>query len=378
MVRESEALGQAVGEENELDYLWAAVELCKNQWKLLRACLLIGLALVVGFSFYQGIYRTSFVLANDAEIDFAFAKRLQMQLPRVAQIFTEGLSASVDQNIDNSRWWASHFKLNFLFDKADLNRVEATDENKNKILNFEFDFQAQTANNGLSESIELQRFFSSSAVYLATKDILDKYAIDVEAGPAELEKQTQDLLINLGYLQVQKSNLEKLQKTYPDSNLPSIQTLEFKEDSKKFLPLKIQLIALNEEIYSAQEKLEKIQDKKALLMVKQQVLELVRHPSKEQTDQFELLVNLDTELSLLLEKVSASDAQADRKKMAIVSVRNDLKTVWAKFHEGLSRKTPPTIEMVQWWPRIVGGLLFGFLLFFMNYGLQRLKKALNF
>ena len=266
-----------------------------THWKLLLIGATSGLVIAFGAAAMSGQYEAEATLinrssansssansssansssANSSSIDYFMWKSLKRNLPILAAKVAEqdGNSESFLKVLSSEKWWDKNVVPTFAFTKDDAKDVmgmskEMQDAEATKIKNFVVKATGSSKEDALKNLSVATSFLRGGSAYLALKDVIANYQLELVISGPEIENKLSSLKIELIYLANQMADLELLRKKFPGNTTSIItQTTGTGETEAKYLPITMQLIAINKDISSRKEDLSRLMSKKSQFSV---------------------------------------------------------------------------------------------------------------
>jgi hypothetical protein len=266
---------QNLGEESEIS-INDIINFFLAYRKLLLIGALMGSLISIGITLRIGKYEAvATIVNNQGGLDYVSWSKLKKELPILAYhiLQADKNEGSYLNELNSEKWWYTNVISTFSFSKDDNKEIlsvtkELQDAESTKIMNFLVKAAGPTKEQALANLSEATAFIRSGAAYLALKDLVAGYQIQLLNTEPEIEKNILALLIELPYLNRRSANLELLNAKFPSSsNATNNQVVDLEDSSAKYLPVSTQLIAVNREISALKENLSRLKDKKEQLAV---------------------------------------------------------------------------------------------------------------
>lgn len=335
---------------------------------------------VFGLIFFHqiGRFTATAVLTNDKSIDFILLKRLQSELPRIAELNNKTKKQEYLSLISNDDWWKKNFKVNYAVTKNDLKDfvLESDSSKDNRIISFTLNANDNSEDGAREKLVNIVDFFKHNSSLVTIKDLLQSYKIDVETKVSELAKNEQASLVEINYMKVKVKNLEELKGRFQqNSSVMSSQFLDPKESGSKYLPINTQLIALYADMAAQYETIERIKDEKSILSYKNKIHEKFKTSLDDGTDGFSFLNNVREEVKSEIKNISGSSQEDMRKVMALKVIESDIASIQSRFKSGLNERTPIQINKNSFAKYLGIGSVIGIILgLIFSFGNQLRKK----
>lgn len=221
----------------------------KNHKVSLSISAFIGFFLAALIGFQSGIYESSLIITNDAKIDPMKFKRIKMNLPRLAYEIPD-LSDSERSKFKSESYWAKAIFPTFGLTKNDYKEAGIIDSKDGAvIINFVLNEKARSKDDAEKGIYRAATYFKNAAALIQLKDLIQHYAYEAELEYEKLKKEIIETNNKNEILKKRALDLTALHKRFPQksqTNLSQIQN--FNEESIKFLPLEVQIVATESEI----------------------------------------------------------------------------------------------------------------------------------
>ncbi len=249
-------------------------------WKILFIGAASGLIIAFGVTALLGQYKAEATLinrssANSASIDYFMWKGLKRNLPILAAKVVERVenSESFFKVLSSEKWWNKNVVPTFALTKDDAKEIlgmskELQDAESTKIKNFVVKATGASEEGALKNLSVATSFFRAGSAYLALQDVIANYQLELLNSGSEVENKISSLKIELIHLANQMADLELLRKKFPGNSTTIItQTTGTGETEAKYLPITMQLIAINKDISARKEDLSRLMNRKSQLAV---------------------------------------------------------------------------------------------------------------
>lgn len=319
--------------------------------------------------FYQtGRYTATATLTNDGSIDFVLLKSLQNELPKIAEFNNIENKYTYLNKISNDEWWKKNLKPTYAITKADVKDFEISAKD-NRILSLSLSINGNSETVIKDELMSIVNFFKSNATLIISKELFQKYKIDIETKASELAKNEQASLIEINYMKVKTKNLEEVKGRFQqNSSIINSQFLDPKESGSKYLPINTQLIALYADIAAQHEAIERIKDERAILELKKKVFEEFEKSLSISTDGSIALNNIRNNIKQDIKNISGKSQEDMRSIMALKKIEAEIASIQTRFSVGLNERTPVQISTNSFVKFLaigsIAGLFFGFIFCF--------------
>ena len=299
-----------------------------------------GLILAVAAFTQMRVYEASAVLTNEAGIDFVLLKKLQLNLPRIAQQMGEHNNDALIQELSSESWWLKNLKPTYAVTKTELKDVGDA-KGDGRILNLIFTTTEKSEERAIEKAEKIASFFKNSSALVAANDLLQRYANEVLLMTTQVEKNKFEINSEIEYLKKRATNLEQMKGKYPQGQISiSSQVLDPKDSGSKYLPISTQLIAVYSDISMQQEALERNRDGEILLSVKREVLDSLEKNINNRFDGLDILNQVAKDMGLAIKNNSEKDATNSKKMLALQKVYAELVGIANQFSGGIGQRTP--------------------------------------
>lgn len=176
----------------------------------------------MGITLNFGKYEAVATLVSKTGIDYLMWNSLKKDLPILANSISQ-----IDKNegsylneLSGELWWQKNAVPTFSFSKEDSKDAfgvtkELQDAEATKIKEFVVKATGSTKEIALANLTTASTFFRSGAAYLALKDMVMDYQIELLNSEPEIEKNIQALEIELTFLNRRLASLELLRAKFP-------------------------------------------------------------------------------------------------------------------------------------------------------------------
>lgn len=337
-------------------------------WKYLIFAGIVGAILGFGWWFFLNQYKSNLLLTNNNAFTLIAWKKIEKFYPLLAREMLNQKAVPenyvpIYQQFSEQEWWNKNIAINFALTKIEAKEIlsiKSAEDNLSDIISFSIILSGHSKENLLEKSFIFHNFLSNAAAYISVREFLTKIETHVQTNTADLQNKIYSYKIALQYLKGKLNKLEQLQKRYPFD--PKITMIDPKENISKYLPLETQIVAVNVDIASTLESIEKINDKIYQLKIYKN---FVDEAVKISINRYDGLAITDDFLKIQEKKydmVSSSDLRAAE---ILSNIQIDLIGIKTKYkdllrYEGLGsiKKNNRLIFSV------VGGFIVGILLAF--------------
>lgn len=352
--------GQEISLNDILDFFVA-------KWKILSMGAFFGLLIALGGTLLLGKYEAEATLINKSGIDYLTWKSLKRNLPILADKVSEATNNGEGflEGLSSEKWWQKNVVPTFSINKEDAKAIlgmskEQQDAESTKIKDFVITTTGLSKEDALKNLSTATSFFRGGAAYLALKDVIANYQIDLLNSESEIAKSISTLEIELSYLKSRMDNLELLKAKFPINSASIItQSMDPKESSAKYLPVITQLIAVNKDISALKEDLSRLTSRKNQLAIMNDFLSQAMPVIGKNFDGLSAVAEL-----MRIESGMRKDLQAsDWNKISILNnIKYDLVSIHTRFTLGLEQPTYISASKQNYLKPAAIGLAAGFFL----------------
>ena len=342
-----------------------------NHWKFLLMGAFSGLLIALGAAASLGKYEAEASLVNrssidKSSIDYLTWKSLKRNLPILAAQISETTKdgGSFLNMLASESWWQEHVVPTFAINKEDTKAIsgmpkELQDESA-RIKDFVVKVAGSNEENALKNLSTATSFLRSGSAYLALRDVITNYQIELlNAGP-EIARDTSTLEVELAYLNKRMANLELLKAKFPGNSGSIIsQPIDPKDSSAKYLPIITQLIAVNNDISTLKENLSRSNNRKNQLAIMGNYLSQAKPVIEKNFDGLSAAAELMQIEASLRKSVSSSDPNIIS---ALDNIKYDLTSIHTRFTLGLGQPSFISAGKPKYLKPMATGLFAGFFL----------------
>jgi hypothetical protein len=314
---------------------------------------------------------TTTYIVNDAGIDIPFLKRIQQQISTTAKAESAHFSnLPIYKQLEIEKWWTDNLIPTFPLVKKDIKDFGETKLEIGRITGF-------TLTNKNASDIESSQdaeitinVFKNAFAFIRLNDLIQSYKQSIEVNLAAIDQRRVQIEVELVYLKKRMGYLETLKLKFPQAQSQiGNQILDPKESASKYLPLNTQLIALQLEINTLNEQLEKSRDEIAILETKKDVLKDLQKMTAAGQKPIDMINQEFEKLTRLIGLESNSPIVEKRNLLALRAALADIASIQNTVNFGLSRtsarvdeKSSPMLVPLGLIAGLFGGLLFAFAL----------------
>lgn len=312
------------------------------KWKFLLMGAVLGLIVVLGGMFLFGKYEAEATLVNKSTINYLTWKNLKRNLPILAAKISETAPdrENLLKTLSDELWWQKNVVPTFALAKDDAKfgiSKELQDTESLKIKDFVVKATGSSKEEALKNLSIATSFMRGGSAYLALKDVIANYQIELQNSESEIAKKISELEIELIYLNNRMASLELLKAKFHGGSASIIaQPLDPKDSSAKYLPIVTQLIAANKDISALKEDLSRLINRKSQLAIMNGFLSQANPVMERNLDGLSAVAELMQIESSLRKNFQPSDWNK-------VSILNNIKHELALIHTGFTLGLePPT------------------------------------
>ena len=365
--------------------VFESINFLQCAWKNLVIASLVGA--VLGFASWSlfSSYSAEYVLQNantniDQNINFISWKALQKSLPRIAaQVVENNITpdnqASLYKAMADEVWWQKNVVPNYALTKVDakdlFNISKDLDTDSTTILSLTLTASGSTKEQSIYNVRAASKFLITGSAYLKLCSLLNDYDIETISKISDLQQKITSTKIELGYQQERAKFLEELHKRFPGGANVFGQVVDPKDSGAKYLPLATQIIAVNNDINSSKEKLDRLQKSIEQVAIIKIFLDQAL-PLKDATlDGLALNNELLAIEASLRSKLTKSDINSQQ---VLDRLRAQLLRNQTYFAKGLETNTAPISKKKGIFKSTIGGLATGFFMMLMILLVRRMYK----
>lgn len=314
---------------------------------------------------------TTTYIVNDAGIDIPFLKRIQQQILSTIKNESDHLpDVAIYKKLENEKWWSENLIPSYPLVKKDIKDFGETKVEFGRITGFTFINKNKSELESSQDAEITLNVFKNAYAHIKLNDLIQGYKQSIEVNLAGIDQRRVQIEVELVYLQKRMGYLETLKLKFPQvqSQIGS-QILDPKESASKYLPLNTQLIALQLEINTLNEQLEKSRDEIAILETKKDVLIDLQKMSTTGRKPIEMINQEFEKITRLIELETKSPVVEKRNLLALRAALADIANIQNTVNFGLSRtsarideKSSPVMLPLGLIAGLFGGLLFAFAL----------------
>lgn len=358
---------QQIAEDGQEISLNDIIDFFVTKWKVLLMGALLGLAMALGGALWLGKYEAEATLINKSSIDYLTWKSLKRNLPILAARISEATNSSEGflRALSSETWWQKNVVPTFALVKEDAKAIfgmskEQQDTESTKIKDFVITTTGSSKEDALKNLSMAASFFRGGAAYLALKDVIANYQINLLNSESEIAKSISTLEIEMAYLKSRMDNLELLKAKFPINSASIItQSMDPKESSAKYLPVITQLIAVNKDISALKEDLSRLTSRKNQLAIMGNYLSQAKPVIDKNFDGLSVVAELMQIESNLRKNLPVSNPNITS---VLDNIKYDLTSIHTRFTLGLEQPTYISARKPHYLKPAAIGLVAGFFL----------------
>ncbi|MDO8291992.1 MAG: hypothetical protein Q7T29_03845 [Gallionella sp.] len=356
---------QQIAEDGHEISLNDIIDFFVTKWKIFLMGAFFGLLIALGGTLLLGKYEAEATLINKSNIDYLTWKSLKRNLPILAAGISEATNSGEDflRALSSETWWQKNAVPTFAIGKEDAKfgmPKEMQDAESIKIKDFVVTAAGPSKEDAIKNLSTVTSFLRSGAAYLALKDVIANYQIELLNSESENAKNISTLEIELTYLNDRMGNLELLKAKFPGNSASTIaQPMDPKDSSAKYLPIITQLIAVNKDISALKENLSRLTSRKSQLAITNDFLLQAMPVIGKNFDGLSAVAEL-----MRIESGMRKDLQAsDWNKVSMLNnIKYDLVSIHTRFTLGLEQPTYINTRKPHYLKPAAIGLAAGFIL----------------
>ena len=368
-------MNQQVNESNPIDNeagisLAQVVEFVSGEWKRLAAGALVGLLLGVGGWSVLASYKAESVLINNGAVNFLSWRGLQKNLPLLASQMLELKQVRAEdepayRQMASAQWWAKNVVPTYSLSKADTKDLpsiskELQESGGTTILNLVVTAKGGSKEAALDNVTTATQFIKQGSAYLSIKNLVQGWDAQILNTEASLARKITDTEVELRYQRQRAANLESLRQRFPaNANVSTQQVVDLKDSSAKYMPISTQLVAINTDINSANESLERMRNDLAKTKV---MAEFVKQAKPVVDKSADGLAVVDQLLDIVKSIRGSADAADINANQQLNSLEADLIGVRTNFQRSLDTDLIPQVSRPGVLQPAAGGLVGGVVL----------------
>lgn len=331
----------------------------------------LGLLVAAAAFFANASSVTTTYIVNDAGIDIPFLKRIQQQILTTAKSESAHFpNLPIYKQLELEKWWTDNLIPTFPLVKKDIKEFGETKLEIGRITGFTLTNKNASELESSQDADLTIKVFKNAFAFIRLNDLIQSYKQSIEVNLAAIDQRRVQIEVELVYLKKRMGYLETLKLKFPQSQSQiGNQILDPKESASKYLPLNTQLIALQLEINTLNEQLEKSKDEIAILETKKDVLKDLQKMSAAGQKPIDMINYEFEKLTRLIALESNSPNVEKRNLLALRAALADIANIQNTVNFGLSRtsarideKSSPMLLPLGLIAGLFGGLLFAFAL----------------
>jgi hypothetical protein len=321
--------------------------------------------------------------SSDGNLSFITWRGLEKNLPILAsQIFEKSSipdrDAALLKKLSVSLWWQKNIRPTYVLTKADAKNMAVIskalqESGGNEILNLMVNVTGSSKQMA-EENVEfITSFIKQGSAYLSIKGLVKGIESNALNSDTELRKRILNADVELKFLQDRAKKLENLRQQFPESTVNnSQQVLDMRDANSKFMPIRTQLVAVNNDINTIDESLQRMRDQ----LVKTKILKIFADRAKPITSQYSNgLKQVEELLEILAKMRSEFILDNTNASQAINDIESSLINIHTFYGKSLEVDLRPRITKSSPLLSVLGGVFGGAaLVLFSLAGLNVLRK----
>lgn len=380
----------ATHEEWSVD-LVDVIDFFSTQWQRLALGAFAGLVLALAGWFGMGKYTAESVMINNKveaqvlesadkatlktpeknkAIDLIGWRSLTRALPALASQLVDAGQVTAEQEAQMQRmskteWWTQNVKPTFSLSKSDTKELaflskEMQEAGGADILNLVVQTTGKTGEEAAAHAKAATDFIMQGTAYLSVKDTISGYESQVLTVASDLQKKITDAEVELKFLRQRAEALEILRQRFPGNTAVSNQqVVDLKESNAKFMPISTQIVAVQSDINTTLEQLQRMRDKLAQSNLMRAFVQKAQAQTTQVTDGFALI---DALLKISAELRSTAKPDDMNAQLVLSNMEADLVKTRTFYTKGLEVRLAPTVRAPSLLMPLAAGLLGGTLL----------------
>lgn len=348
-------------------------------WKAIVIAALIGGCLGLGGWFALPGYKAEAILLNNGRaIDFLSWRTLQKNLPILAaQLKENNPSDTAWSDLESASWWQKNVVPTYSLSKADTKELagisqELQNNEGQSILSLTITIKGNSREQSLKRLDATTAFIREGSAYLLLKKQINSYESKIMNNDVDLQKKITDAEVELKYLRERAKKIEAMRQNFPANvAVNTQQVVDLKDSNAKFMPISTQLVAVNTDINTTVESLQRMRNQLSQMQLLRDFLSQAKPLLDKETNGLKLAADLLTVENELRQNIGTDDINA---KQLFNEIKAGIVQIQARFTMGLELGLQPVVSRSSPFPAMAGGL-FGGAILIMLYALGR--KALN-
>jgi hypothetical protein len=286
-----------------------------------------GLLCAFIFTYALGQHTASITLLNYAELDIPRIKYLQAALPKLSQ---EELVKGSLSSFGSEGLWKSAIKVNSLVGKSDAKDLidpASLKSDRFNIYAIEVIGKANAKKLAEERAQEISNYFINGSVFIDLRDLVRQYELMVTTTNAKLGTKILNTEVELAYIERRIKSLNELKRQFPatiTSQNNSMQLMDTKDSTAKYLPVLTQIIAATADQNNQLELLQRYKEEGAQMRIYSSFVEKAKPFMDAGLKDPKLLANL---LNILDE--AKKEANTNYEKVTLSTIEGDLKKIMA-------------------------------------------------
>ena len=355
------------GNEQEIssqDLIVTLIRTLISYRKILYAGMIVGIIIAISGTLLFGKYQAQGTISNLSNFDYLMWIGLKRNLPLLAETrMKSGKGDNSLSQVSDENWWKKNVVPTFAVSKDDnkdafgltLKEGEAT-----KIKDIVIKTKGESKEKALENLSVATSFLQSGATYLALKELVNSYQIQLRNSQTNLEKNSLELDIEASYLEKRIVKLESLKTKFPVSaGAMNNQVVDLKDGAAKFMPISVQLIAANQDLNVNRESKSRLNDEKQRVSILAKFLDQANPVIEKNLDGLSAIDALNQIVTQLRKDINSSDLNGIS---MLNSIKDSLNSISVKFIEGISKPSYVTATRPHYLKNSAIGFALGLML----------------
>lgn len=349
------------------------IEFVGAEWKRLAIGAAAGLVLGAGGWAVLSGYKAEQILVNNVRvggegaISFLSWRGLQQNLPLLAaQLIEQKKVRPEDESqyraMGSAQWWAKNVKPTYSLTKGDTKDFAALSKDlqdgATTILNLVVTANGSSKDAAIAHVETATQFIKQGSAYLSVKNLIANWESQTLNTEAALQKKITDTEVDLKFMRQRAANLESMRQKFPQNvTVSTQQVVDLKDSSAKYMPISIQLVAVNTEINNSNELLERMRNELAQTKVMSVFVQQAKPLIDASADGLVVIEKLLAISQVLRTSADASDVNTIQ---ILNTIDADLVGVRTSFQRSLAADLLPQVSRSGVLQPVAGGLVGGF------------------
>ena len=325
--------------------------------------MIAGIIIAISWTLLFGKYEAQGTISNLSNFDYLMWIGLKRNLPLLAEARMKDNEEDYFDKLSDEKWWKNNATPTFAVSKDDnkdafgltLKEGEAT-----RIKDIVIKAKGTSKENALSNLLVATSFLQSGSTYLALKELVKGYQIQLRNSQTYLEKNNLELDIESVYLKKRIAKLESLRAKFHESpGTMNNQVVDLKDGAAKFMPISVQLIAANQDLNVNRENKSRLNDEKQRISILAKFLDQANPVIEKNLDGLSAMDALNQIETQLRKDINPSDLNGIS---MLNSINDSLNSISVKFIEGISKPSNVTASRPHYLKNSAIGFALGLML----------------